>query len=452
MLVIVSDLHLGDGSCARTIPADAFDRFAVHLEQLAYRASWRTDGRYHPLGQVDVLLLGDVLEMLNTTAWNDPQVGGEALPWSDPASPAMQAKVAAIVERALEHNAPGLAVLRDLAAGRRLHLPPAYRGQPDRASAERFPLEVRLHYLIGNHDWYLCLPGAAYDAVRQRVVEAMGLSQPPTPFPYDPDESEVLRDLLRTHQVFARHGDLYDTVNYNVLQNRRDVASLGDAIATLLFNRFPLEVEARLGDDLPKGFYRNLRELVNVRPALVAPVWVISLIEQYDLAATLAEQVKAVWDELAAAFLDDPFVRQFDRPGLDLVDMLQAVLLFSRLMSFSGINQVLEFVYRRLWGGDVSFAEHALKESAFQTRQARFIVFGHTHKYEVVSLEMAEREGLLFPQMYLNSGTWHTYHDLAVAQPEKKRFLHYRVMAYLAFFRGDEHEGQRFEGWSGAVA
>ncbi len=450
MLVIVSDLHLGDGTCAATIAPDTFDRFADQLEQMAYRASWRTDGRYYPIGRVDVVLLGDVLELLNTTAWNDPLVGGDAQPWSTPSDPDMVDTVDAVVTRALKHNANGLAVLRDLAKGRRLSLPPAAQGRPDFQTRERFPLEVHIHYMVGNHDWYLHLPGAPYDAIRQKIVAAIGLDQPPTSFPHQVEESEVLAELFRTHQVFARHGDIYDHLNYDP-EKGRDAATLGDAVATLLFNRFPFEVEQRLGDDLPTAFHRDLRELVNVRPSLLTPLWVSGLIERHALPQAQANQIKAIWDELAQEFLDAPFVRRYDRPGLDTVDGLQAALLFSRLMNFEGINQVMQWVYRYMWRGEVSFARHALEETAFKEGWARFIVYGHTHKHEVVSLDLRVKDGQPFPQMYLNSGTWHTYHDLATANPNAKRFVPYRVMTYLAFFRGDEHQGQRFEGWSGAI-
>ena len=38
MLVIISDLHLGDGTTAKSIPASAFHLFANRLREMAYFA------------------------------------------------------------------------------------------------------------------------------------------------------------------------------------------------------------------------------------------------------------------------------------------------------------------------------------------------------------------------------------------------------------------------------
>ena len=48
MLVVVSDLHLGDGTTAESIPASAFYLFAKRLRQDAHFASMR-HGKYNPI-------------------------------------------------------------------------------------------------------------------------------------------------------------------------------------------------------------------------------------------------------------------------------------------------------------------------------------------------------------------------------------------------------------------
>ena len=57
MLVIISDLHLTDGTSGATISAGAFEVFAERLQDLACAASYRADGSYRPIEQLDVLLL-----------------------------------------------------------------------------------------------------------------------------------------------------------------------------------------------------------------------------------------------------------------------------------------------------------------------------------------------------------------------------------------------------------
>ena len=45
MLVIISDLHLTDGTTGATLEPGAMDLFAERLADLAWRASWRAGWR-----------------------------------------------------------------------------------------------------------------------------------------------------------------------------------------------------------------------------------------------------------------------------------------------------------------------------------------------------------------------------------------------------------------------
>ena len=63
MLVIISDLHLSDGSFGNSVAPGAFQMFAGRLADMTRRASWRADGEYRPLERIDLGLLGDVLDI-----------------------------------------------------------------------------------------------------------------------------------------------------------------------------------------------------------------------------------------------------------------------------------------------------------------------------------------------------------------------------------------------------
>ena len=101
---------------------------------------------------------------------------------------------------------------------------------------------------------------------------------------------------------------------------------------------------------------------------------------------------------------------------------------------------------------EMTFAHHALQEEAFLDRAAQFIVYGHTHHYEMVPLDSFPGTPKPTNQMYINSGTWHTYFDLATHKPEEQKFIPYQVLTYLAFYKGDEHAGRHFETWSGTFS
>ena len=55
-------------------------------------------------------------------------------------------------------------------------------------------------------------------------------------------------------------------------------------------------------------------------------------------------------------------------------------------------------------------------------------------------------------QLYINSGTWHSYFDLAIKDPSEQRFIPYETLTYLTFYKDGEREGRLFETWSGAYA
>ena len=95
MFVVISDLHLTDGSGGASIPAGAFQLFAERLRDLAIGASFRTDGSYRPVEGIDLLLLGDIIDVIRSTKW----LSADVRPWSKLQSPALAPKRAPISER-----------------------------------------------------------------------------------------------------------------------------------------------------------------------------------------------------------------------------------------------------------------------------------------------------------------------------------------------------------------
>jgi hypothetical protein len=473
MFIIISDLHLGDGTTASSIPPSAFYLFAKRLRQDAHFASLRR-GRYSPIEQLDVLLLGDILDPIHSTKWFYPvddktsariTQPGEAdyvRPWSDPNDPKYAAKLMEITRGILKENRESMEVLRKLANGEFIEFDASdQQGGRDRGSA-KIPLRVRFHYMVGNHDWYYHLKGEAFDAIRREIIQAMGLSNTPDPFPFDlrkyspefpweEDDAPEIRKLFEEYKVFARHGDLFDSFNFDRKTGRAH-ATLGDALATEVVNKFPEALKYMDGFDL--NIVNNLRQISNVRPAFAAPLWVnaqlTALAKQNMLARGGENELKKVWDRLADEFLELDFVKQADKAfEFDVVDALQAGIKLSKLVSFETIDKLTLRLQGGKKRGDLSFTKHALLEPAFLERSARYFVYGHTHHQETVALE---HDAALGDQVYFNSGTWHTYFDLARNNPRQKRFVPYKAITYVTFYKDDEHDERRFETWTGAYA
>lgn len=445
MLVIISDLHLTDGSTGMSIGASAFDDFRARLEEFAIDASHRSNGQYVPIEQFDLILLGDILDIIRSRKWTAQQEGedGYVRPWHNPHSPLYINKIDHITEAILNHNAEALQILKGLSTDNPITIP--HPTEP----FERVEVQAHIYYIIGNHDWFYHLSGADYERIRQKIRDAMGLSNPPGPFPHDPAQFPWLMDIYGSHQVFARHGDIYDPFNYDKKAGR-NVASLGDAFVVEVINRFPEEVDKRMHNQLPKALLQQLNELATIRPSLLVPLWVDTLLKTHKVGPQQKHEVKKIWDEVTKHFLSLDFVRkQGTLSPFDAVDLLRIVLKLYNSVSLAIASRVVLFIEKKVWGGETSFADHALNEPAFKERQAQHIIYGHTHHYEMVPLDKTQTSQGPFDQYYYNSGTWHPLHTLVKARNDT--FIHFNVMTFIAFFKGDERKGRPFETWSGTL-
>lgn len=455
MLVAVSDLHLDDGTIGKSLSPDAFHIFRERVEHLAYAASFRADGVYRPIDSIDILLLGDIFELIHSNLWLKEKSGevGFVRPWMSISRPDLALKIQEITSAILAHNHEALAILKQMSEGEGITLPPANAlGKPALDTCERVPVRVNFYYMIGNHDWFYHLPGEIYHQTRKLIIDAIGLANPPAPIPYEPDEWDALGDLFEKYRIFARHGDIYDHWSYNA-ELGRDAATLGDALCIELMNRFPQELEQHLGDRLPGHFYIGLREMVNVRPNVAVPLWIGGQLRHFGVVDKLEATVKEIWNDLVSEFLRVDFVRELESRWnpFDNVDELALVLKLSRWTSIENFNKVILMIKNKLFRDDQSLAKQAIKEKAFTTRQADYIVYGHTHHHEIIPLDAYHHQGKEIYQYLVNTGTWRSYYDLTRYHPEQQKFLPYQLMSYLAFFIGDERHGRRHEAWLGKL-
>ena len=455
MLIIISDVHLGDGTCGQSISHSAFRLFTARLQELAYTASWRDDGKYRPLEDMTILWLGDILDPLHSTRWLDTNLGSPnyVRPWTDSNAPEFADKLREITRSILNQNRRAVDAVHNITRENAILIPPAIAGgQPDPTSKEKVAVNVRLYYMVGNHDWFYHLPGQAFNEIRQEIIDAFGLANENTCFPHEIEEIPALAALLDEYKVYARHGDIFDAFNYDKNKGRR-FSSLGDMFTVEVTNRYPVEVVKQLGDELPDTVLRNIHELTNVRPALASSLWVSSQISNYDLSAGVQDKLKDIWGQIGDEFLELRAVRNTNKVfKLDPQDALYLIFKLSKRTSFETLNNITVWLRRKVWTGELSLAQHALKEEKFINKTANYIVYGHAHHHEIVPLDLVTTAPGHNSQIYINSGTWHTYYDLALHRPQAKRFIPYQVLTYLAFYKDDQRGGRRFETWSGAFS
>lgn len=450
MLVVASDIHLLDETVGVVVSDKTFSLFANRLRELAYRASWRARDRYQPVSAVNILLLGDILDPLQSTHWleREPGQDGYVRPWHDPHSPLFIQKVADITRAILDKNRNALGVLKKISRGEGIQLPPAdRRGRPDEYSRERIVPQVRIHYMVGNHDWFCHLPGAAYDAIRAEVVDAMGLSNPPGPFPHGPEDAgDELLGIFSRYRLVARHGDQYDPMSYSPTLGR-GAPSLSDVYSSEVIYRFPFEVSRQLGDELPPNLLRGIRRMSNVRPLLATPLWLFDQVHRHGTDPAQVRQVKKIWDDVVGDFLDLDILRTGGLTNARALYSLKLIFRLSKTLSLPTLAHMSRLVRKLLGQEHRSIARFAHRETAIQDGLADIAIYGHTHSHEIVPLNKRNGVGLQDDPVYINTGAWATFFDYSLQARVKQKTSPMNLLTCVALYRDGERQGRRYENW-----
>jgi UDP-2,3-diacylglucosamine pyrophosphatase LpxH len=455
MLVIISDLHLTDGTSGTTINADAFNIFRERLRGLARAASDRKVNDkefYQPIEEIHLLLLGDILDVIRSSRW----LQNDVRPWDNATSEVFINKVREITDAIRDNNQQALGVFHGL-KHQGIEIP---ANKPD--TGEKATVRVFIYYMVGNHDWFYHLPGSEFNQIRLDIIETLGLANDPSEvFPHDTKESTTILDVCRRHNVFARHGDIFDTDNYE--PSDRNKSSLGDAVVIELVDRFAFEVEQQLKHKIAEGrtdVWEGLREIDNVRPVYLVPKWVDGLLKRNADAKEVTDQVREIWNRVVNDFLKIKFVKRHRSTlkwglrlfeGMSFRDLGKIIPWGENLLtSFGSIFPRFNKLLCR-WGLSDSYYPYALGEKSFHQEEISYIVYGHTHRHEIVPLRTGKASDGNQSVVYINSGTWRAVYEQDRYRPKDEEFFGYHVMTYLAFFENDERKGKAFETWSGSL-
>lgn len=446
MLVILSDLHLTDGTSCETLDPGAFRIFCDRLQDLAVRASWRSDGSYCPIPAIDIVLLGDVFDLMRSSRW---LIEG-AKPWHAHEDQDFAQRVGTIVSGILSRNRESTAILKGLSTQQTICIPGMAANGTPTFEDDLQAIPVRLHYMVGDADWPLHLPGPEMSRVRASIVDALGLANSAAaPFPHEPREDAQLNLVLRKHRVFARHGDVYDSLSFS---GHRDRASLVDLLLIEGLMPFRFEIQHGLGDQLPPSAQLGIQELDYVRPVVMAPLCLRQMMEISCPVRSLQFEIKNCWDRIVDKMM--PLIDQIDRHqslGVRHLDALESLLKFRDQDDDLWGSRMLAWLREQSGGRSASYSKFAMEEADFRNRRAKQIVFGHTHTDESVPLDASFADGYVLSQLYLNSGTWRRVYMPTSGASDWSEFLPAEKMTYLTFYRDDERQGAPYEVWSGML-
>jgi hypothetical protein len=258
----------------------------------------------------------------------------------------------------------------------------------------------------------------------------------------------VIQYVLSQHNIFTRHGEINDPFKY-VKKKGRNYSCLGDAVLVELINQLPLKIEAELGNRLYREFYKDLYEMGSVCLGIMTPVWIAGLLKRHKVNDKYRDEITKIWRTSIDRFLKLDFLKELDQPGFDIVDTMQIIFRIFRAFSLKILDDLaskaerLINLHSALWGqGELGLDVYASREKAYQSEEARYIVFGHTHGFKLVPLRSTHKNDNPFDQ--INSATWHPVNEMGRVDPRKRSFIMHKTMSYLGFYRHDERKGRSF--------
>jgi len=460
MLVIISDLHVTDGTSGEIIDEKAFRIFRSRLSDMAYDASWRkNNGEYIPIDTINILLLGDIIDMIRSEKWND-QVEAN-MPWTKQRDDAFFDLLEKITNGILENNKKSFAILKDIAAGG-IEIPASMQILSEEeklkqkigsvATGKVHP-KVNIYYMVGNHDWFLYIDHPRMNSIRNKVIDELGLAnERDKKFPYHPAENADLLRLQQDHNVFALHGDMFDETNCQ--STGRDGSSVGDVVVLKLLNEIPNQVKNQIekfdtkgmSDTTRDAFIKELREIDNLRPYSLAPLWISQVIKKYGLDIELVnDSIRDALKKLIHDFTKNQLVSEHHKVYLV---MTVAGFLIGNSFSIENLASIIEhlslakdsFESYRKYARTLSMEEYG--------HDKKFFVMGHTHYPEIVPMSSFNLNGQQFSKIYMNTGTWRMLHKQGVYDDS---LISYKTMTIAAFFKDDERMGHAFEFWTGSL-
>ncbi len=390
--IFFSDVHLTDQLAGTRLP----------WEQVLGRF-WERIAGARGDQPAELVIVGDFLDLIRSPLWFE----GDTRPYHPPEAP-VQETVGRIVDGVLEREAAFFEALRDLVASDQL----------------------RVHYLLGNHDRLL----AHAPAARRRLWAAMTGEDRDVTLP----EQQVFAD----DGVLAYHGHVVDLFSLPT----QGLPPIADAIALELVVRLPMLLRERLGiaDE-------HLDEIDDVRPIYAVPAWVRQLGQHQK---GLVRPLLATWAELVEEFLAIPFVGDWVRaqqkvkgfdPGKQLKLLLQ--LSTAKVLPKTRDKHMTDLYKAFAYTLDGRFAAEAVQRlQAPEHKGLRYVINGHSHFPSMTPL------GVLGGQQatYFNTGTWKPVHQMGTHTPGRPSFLHYDAMSYVAFFPDGDPLGRDVEWWTGA--
>ncbi len=438
MLVVLSDLHfseaqstkIGNLTFNKNLHVETYQAYLKEINQVAVA---------NGINQVDLVLAGDILEITRSGIWFE---NGDR-PYQDNRAIKPGSVTEATILRIINAISNEDRVRETLEMFRNI------QGQ--------FDVEVKLHYILGNHDRLV----NATPRIRQTVREMLGLSGTDLIF----DHQFLARENEGGTFCLVRHGHEYDPMNFSV--NTQVLESIPTEFPEKVYGAAPLGdiTTIEFGAALPHYFiseygeneilnnpilmalYERLMGFDDVRPTSALLAYIFS---------TPGVKKRQAWEYLAPCFKrllntlsETPaFISQITQAStltgaqrLLLRGLLNSDLV-KRDVPYWMVKQLMKQVSKEIkLSSPVKWAK---KEALIQdkTSGCKCIISGHTH-FPEVSLMSAKKGD---ERYYINTGTWR---NTIPATRNFEGFGRLKTMTKVIVFQPSENSSRKNEaGWS----
>jgi UDP-2,3-diacylglucosamine pyrophosphatase LpxH len=436
MLVVISDMHLADGTAGdHNLKPKVFQDF---VDQLAIAHAKVRE--YNPQSRVEIVYAGNIFDMRRTHFWHQQP---EHKPWrhfqvvegdahaKPPASTQYLEGAVQLFNQIMIH--PNVSPIKSI-LGDKL--------------ADRFGgIEPLRLYIPGDADRLINL----HPAIRARVIDFLGLDLGRSG-PWDPNSPFFSYWVDHDHGALIRHGHEWDTYSFEGDPSKPEDyynIPMSDLINTELFAR--LTYHASLLQPAPgsnpqviETFRSKLEQIDNVRPVSSVVKWLAR-----HFIGEEKKLLQACIENAVTNFESQPYVKWWLSSAghdkwynpLDEADRLEfliaglkrlwvgktdaALAIFDKFSNYDPYERYVEMAAKE---------PHVLQEGS----RIHFVVYGHTHKAQHVPIGMVGEESNRRLLHYINTGSLRPTHTVA---RDGSSFHVTESLDYAIFYRPDERPG-----------
>lgn len=398
MIIVLSDLHFSEAQSTQI----SGQRFNRNLPPETYQAYFSEINQFAVANQVqnvDLILAGDILEISRSAIW----LSGDHRPYINNQNVGSGSEVEKTILNVIHAIASEENVTETLALFRDIQ--------------NHFNMNIRLHYLLGNHDRLV----NATPKIRAEVRELFGLIGETKKF----DNYLIMHDELGKPFCLIRHGHEYDPANFaldvreletiptHIPKSVYDQAVLGD-ITTSEFGaalswRFIADYgeDAIVNDKTLMAIYQRLMEFDDVRPTTA---WLGYLF------STPGVKKKKTWALIKPAFTEivntlrdhEEFNRTLKQSAAmnEIIRILLMAVLQLGIIKKGIPYWLIKMIMKKVSGSIKlkSQIKWAKREALIQDDESgcKCVISGHSHFAEATLISAKNGDD----RFYINTGTW----------------------------------------------